>query len=84
MTASADPLLVQACPLAQPRSWIEIRMFGADDKPLPGVAYRLVLPDGQTREGRLDGEGTARVDGITPGQCVVSFPELDEEAWEAI
>lgn len=62
-------------------TWIEIRLIGEDDLPIPNERYRLSLPDGSTREGRLDDKGKARVDGIDPGECEVTFPTLDEEAW---
>jgi hypothetical protein len=64
-----------------PLTWIEIRLIGEDDLPIPNERYRVLLPDGSTREGRLDDKGKARVDGIDPGECEVTFPTLDEEAW---
>jgi hypothetical protein len=64
-----------------PRTWIEIQMVGEDDLPLAGERYAIELPDGSRREGRLDSKGLARVDGIDPGSCVITFPALDEEAW---
>jgi hypothetical protein len=57
---------------------------GEDDKPIPGIPYRILLTDGTTKEGILDREGSARVDDIDPGTCVVTFPELDQDAWEGI
>ena len=36
----------------------------------------FVLPNGEERTGRLDREGFARIQGIEPGTCNVSFPEL--------
>ena len=83
MTDTSDPLLVQACPLG-PKSWIEIRMIGEDDKPLANEAYRIQLADGQLREGQLDAQGAVRLEGIDPGTCLVTFPDLDQEAWEAV
>lgn len=62
-------------------TWIEIQLLGEDDQPIPGERYRIELPDGSVREGQLDDRGLARVDGIDPGSCVVTFPRLDEEAW---
>jgi hypothetical protein len=62
-------------------TWIEIVLVGEDDKPIPGERYRIELPDGSTREGRLDGRGLARVDGVDPGTCEVTFPGLDQDAW---
>ena len=65
------------------KSWIEIVMVDEDKKPVPGQKYRITLPDGETvAEGTLDDKGFARVDGIDPGTCKITFPELDKEAWE--
>ncbi|MBU0753703.1 MAG: hypothetical protein KJ645_01095 [Planctomycetes bacterium] len=64
-------------------SWIEIELIGMDDKPIPGEAYRIVLPDGETvAEGTLDENGKARIEGLEPGECKVSFQNRDKEAWE--
>ena len=84
MATATDPLLVQPCPSRKKKTWIEIRLVGENDKPVPDVAYRIWLPDGQTRNGKLDGDGSARVDDIDPGTCMVTFPDLDMEAWEGI
>jgi type VI secretion system secreted protein VgrG len=72
---------------AQPKklSWIEIELVDEADKPVPGEPYCITLPDGQTvAEGTLDEKGFARVDGIEPGMCRVTFPQLDEPLWERI
>ncbi len=64
------------------KSWIEIEMVDEEDQPVPGMAYRITLPDGETvAEGTLDDKGFARVDGIEPGTCKIAFPQLDQEAW---
>ncbi|HEV2147591.1 MAG TPA: hypothetical protein VGR37_09340, partial [Longimicrobiaceae bacterium] len=68
-------------PAAPPTDWIEVRLVGEDDRPIPGVRWVIVLPDGSRRQGRLDGDGVARVEGIPSGTCRVSFPELDRDAW---
>ncbi len=69
---------------ANKKSWIEIELVGEDDKPISGEKYRLTLPDGSVDEGTLDQNGWARVAGFENGTCKVSFPELDQEAWEFI
>jgi type VI secretion system secreted protein VgrG len=67
------------------KSWIEIELVDEEDKPVPGMAYRITLPDGETvAEGTLDEKGLARVEGIEPGSCKVTFPTLDKDAWEAL
>jgi type VI secretion system secreted protein VgrG len=66
-------------------SWIEIEMVDQDDKPVTGLTYRITLPDGETvAEGTLDDKGLARVDGMEPGNCKVTFPTLDQDAWEEL
>jgi type VI secretion system secreted protein VgrG len=62
--------------------WIEIELVGEDDKPIPGARYRMTLPDGSVDEGTLDGKGFVRVVGFEPGSCEVTFPDLDQDAWE--
>ncbi len=64
-----------------PLDWIEIRLVGEDDGPVPGERYLVELPDGSRREGTLDAQGAARIEGIPAGTCRVSFPELDRDAW---
>ena len=65
-------------------SWIEIALvYESNGKPVPGMAFEVTLPDGQTvYSGSLDDNGFARVDHIDPGSCQISFPYLDKEAWE--
>lgn len=63
-------------------SWIEIELVDEGNKPVPGEAYRVTLPEGSVAEGTLDEKGFARVDGIEPGTCKITFPKLDKEAWE--
>ncbi len=65
------------------KSWIEIEMVDEEDQPVPGIAYRITLPDGETvAEGTLDDKGFARVDGIESGNCQITFPDLDQDAWQ--
>ncbi len=51
-------------------------------KPVAGVAYEMKLPDGTKATGTTDENGVARVAGIDPGSCEITFPQLDKEAWE--
>jgi type VI secretion system secreted protein VgrG len=65
------------------KSWVEIELTDEDNKPVPGVRYRITLPDGNTlAEGTLDEKGFAKVSNIDPGNCKVTFPELDKSSWK--
>jgi len=62
--------------------WIEIELIDEDDKPVANEAYRLQLPDGSIRTGKLDAKGRAYVgDIVASGQCKVCFPEIDAREW---
>ena len=65
-------------------SWVEFEMVDEEDQPVAGVAYKVKLPDGTEASGHLDGNGFTRIEGIEPGNCEISFPELDKSAWEKI
>ena len=73
--------VVLPCPV---KTWIEIRLVGMTGKPVPNERYAIHLSGGNIVEGTLDAEGCARVDGIDPGDCRVTFPELDRWAVEPI
>ena len=62
--------------------WIEIEMVDEAGEPVAGEKYKIELSDGTVSEGTLGSDGKARLDGIEPGSCKVSFPDLDSEAWE--
>ena len=69
---------------AEEKTWIEIEMVDEEDKPVPSKKYKVTLPDDTVAEGTLDGNGFARIEGVEPGTCKVTFPKLDGEAWEKI
>jgi len=65
------------------KSWIEIKLIDEQNNPVPGEPYSVTLPDGETvASGTLDEKGFARIDGIDPGTCQITFPERDKEAWK--
>lgn len=65
------------------KSWIEIELRDDKGKPMAGEPYRVTLPDGETvAEGTLDEKGFARVDGIDPGTCKVTFPKRHKTCWK--
>ncbi len=65
--------------------WIEIELVGMDDSPIAGMPYEIVLPDGKTVDkGTTDSKGKARLTGLIAGNCQITFPSLDQSAWEEI
>ncbi len=74
---------VQAEEKPKQKSWIEIVLVDMDNKPVPGVRYRITMPDGgEPEEGTLNELGQAGYYQIEPGTCKITFPDLDGEAWE--
>ncbi len=64
------------------KSWIEIELVDEEDEPVPGEKYKITLPDASVAKGTLDNKGFARIEGIEPGTCQITFPNLDKDAWE--
>jgi hypothetical protein len=62
--------------------WIAIVLKDDHDVPVAGAAYKITLPDGKVSTGVLDADGTARLRGITPGSCKVTFPDIDAREWK--
>jgi len=63
------------------KTWIEIELVDESGRPVPDERFAMELTDGSRKEGRLDGSGRARVDGIDPGTCEVWFPDRDASEW---
>jgi len=76
---SAPPTVSSPC---QENHWIEIVLVDQENQPIAGVAYKIVGPDGAIHAGTLDDTGLARVDGLPPGTCQVSFPDLEDADWD--
>jgi hypothetical protein len=66
------------------KTWIGIHLVDDDDppNPIPYKKYRVTLPDHSEREGMLDENGFARLNGVDPGKCEVTFPDLDASDWK--
>lgn len=77
-----EPLGERVAPREE-KTWVAIGLVTDDDppRPVPSKRYRIELPDGSVIEGSLDGNGLARITGIDPGDCKVSFPDLDAKDW---
>ncbi|MEO8129382.1 MAG: carboxypeptidase-like regulatory domain-containing protein [Bryobacteraceae bacterium] len=63
------------------KHWIEIALVDTDGNPVPGESYKITTPGGGEVTGTLNEKGKARVEGIDPGTCIVTFPVLDRDSW---
>lgn len=63
------------------KTWIEIKLVDEQGDPVPGEKYEVKVPDGTLATGTLDEKGYAKISGIDPGTCDISFPNLDKQAW---
>ncbi len=61
-------------------SWVEISLEDEDGLPVAGEPYKVVLPDKSVAVGTTDDKGHVRIEGFDPGQCEISFPNLDQSA----
>lgn len=64
-------------------TWIEIELVDQDKEPVPNERYVIETSDGRRIEGTLNASGKAREEGIKPGDCKVSFPDLEGSSWKA-
>ena len=64
-------------------SWIEIELVDEAGQPVPNERYEITAPDGETiKRGHTNERGQAHVAVPEPGTCQISFPDLDQAAWE--
>ncbi len=64
------------------RAWIEIRLEDHEGKPVPRARYEVLLDNRELRQGYLDLQGFARLEGLPEGTCKVSFPDYDQSSWK--
>jgi hypothetical protein len=65
----------------QQLTWISIDLKDTQGRPIPHEPYRIKLSDGTYREGSLDDQGFARIEGIPPGECQITYPRLHRAEW---
>lgn len=64
------------------KAWVEIVVADMEGKPVPNLRYRVTPPGGEPVEGRLNEHGQAGLYQIEAGNCKITFPDLDKDAWE--
>jgi hypothetical protein len=69
-------------PLPELDDWISFQLVDGSGAPLRNERYRLVLPDGTSREGVVNPQGFARLEGIDPpGACELFLPDRGDGEW---
>lgn len=63
------------------KTWVEMEVVDEDGRPMAGEPFVCMLPDGRIIEGKLDGRGKVRFDGIDPGNCAFSLSRRGPDAW---
>ena len=69
-------------PIEQATDWIAFVLTDEQGNPVAGERYQVRLPNGTVREGQLDTQGQARLEGMVSGSYALSFPNLDAHDWE--
>ncbi|HWL89226.1 MAG TPA: hypothetical protein VNO21_25660 [Polyangiaceae bacterium] len=60
-------------------TFIAFRLKDQNGNPVPRARYRVTLPDGDVREGKLTIDGRARISGVSrDGACVIEFVDFDQ------
>lgn len=71
----------QMKPKVQEMDWIEVQVFFSDGTVFGGKCS-IELPGGRKVVGAPDKGGLVRLDSVDPGQCNVTFPDLDSAMWD--
>ena len=62
--------------------WIGVELVDDAGQPVTGQMFEIKLPDGSYYTGTTDEKGKGKVTNIDPGSCDITFPDLDQEAWD--
>jgi N-acetylmuramoyl-L-alanine amidase len=62
-------------------AWIGLDLIDEQGAPVVGAAYQVTGSDSTVQSGVLDDDGKARVTGLVPGPCDISFPDFDSTEW---
>ena len=57
------------------KDYIELELKDVDDKPVGGAEYYLYCPNGEVKKGKLDSNGTKKIEKIVPGRYRVRYPD---------
>jgi len=70
--------------IEDPKTWVGIELVDDVGRSVAGQRYSVKVPEGVVYEGRLDAQGRARITGIDPGVCDISFPDIDAREYKKV
>ncbi|HEV2703637.1 MAG TPA: hypothetical protein VGV09_18575 [Steroidobacteraceae bacterium] len=80
--ASSEPAITPSQMKALRQThWITIQLVDTEGNPVADEPYVITTPDNSRHSGTTDESGIAHLDGILDGQCKISFPNRDQNAW---
>jgi hypothetical protein len=63
--------------------WVEFRFRDAGGRPIAGARYKVDLPDGSDKMGKLDSGGGVRKESQPRGSARLELSDVDEARWSA-
>jgi uncharacterized Zn-binding protein involved in type VI secretion len=84
-TKAQDAVVRQAPPPPPDtgKAWVEVEVTDANGDPLPYQKVQVTDAGGTVRFAFSDGQGLVRIQGMAPGSCTITLPDLDESSWMA-
>lgn len=65
--------MVQKSNLLEYKDWMELNIKDKEGKAVANKKYKIYCPNGQVLEGKLDGNGHAKIEDIPPGKVKISI-----------
>lgn len=63
--------------------WVVIELLDDEGRPVEDMACTIIDPDGTEHKGKTDSSGLLEINGISGGECRLTFPTIDGDAWES-
>jgi hypothetical protein len=58
------------------KDFIEFKLIDQEGRGVKNAKYNLKLPNGKTKEGKLDANGYVKIEDVPPGKYELTFPEV--------
>lgn len=60
------------------RDIFELKLLDQENQPVKNASYKLKMPDGKIKEGKLDENGVAKIEDVPPGKVQVNFTDIKD------